>query len=96
MRRYLADAERKAWVSLAAGKWDRFGYWAAHSVHLRRLLGLSREASPFAALVKLATRHLGAEAQYEIDWVAAQDDQMSLQLPAEQRSAGARRGGEEK
>jgi hypothetical protein len=89
MVQYLETSERKAWVSLAAGKWDRFGYWAAHTVHLRRLLGLSREPSPFSTLVTTAKRRLGSEAQHEIDWVAAQDDQAQLQLPTTPHQRGA-------
>jgi hypothetical protein len=80
---YLALAERKALVSLAAGKWDRFGYWAAHSVHLRKLTGQSRTSSPFAPFVKLAERILGADAQRDIDWVAAQDDPSQMALPSQ-------------
>lgn len=51
---YLVEAEDNAIVSMAANKWDRFGYWASISVHLRRILGLSRTPSPFRDFAELA------------------------------------------
>ena len=51
---YLTDTERKAIASLAANKWLMFGYWAAMGVHLRKVLGLSRTASPFREFADLA------------------------------------------
>ena len=52
--RYLEDAELKAVKSLAQNKWSQFGYWAAQSVHLRKILGLSHTASPFKDFADLA------------------------------------------
>lgn len=49
----LADAERKAWDSLARYKFWMFGYWAAMWVHFNRLSG-KRNPSPFRELVKFA------------------------------------------
>jgi len=55
---YLKDIEDKAVISLAANKWERFGYWASQSVHLRRILGLSRTGSPFRDFADLARAKL--------------------------------------
>jgi len=55
---YLRDAENNAIVSMAANKWERFGYWASQSVHLRRILGLSRTRSPFREFAELARQKL--------------------------------------
>ena len=49
----MADAERKAWDSLARYKFQMFGYWAAIWVHLNALHDVKR-ANPFRAAVKLA------------------------------------------
>ena len=54
IEQYLDDAEHNALTSLAANKWERFGYWAAMSVHLRKILHLSRTPSPFRDFAKLA------------------------------------------
>jgi len=54
IEQYLADAEQNAIMSLAANKWERFGYWASQAVHLRRILGLSNAPSPFRPFAKLA------------------------------------------
>lgn len=51
---YLNEAERKAIDSMAANKWERFGYWASQAVHLRRILGLSGTPSPFRPFSALA------------------------------------------
>ena len=51
---YLKDAEDKAISALAHNKWERFGYWASQSVHLRQLLGLSHTKSPFKPFADLA------------------------------------------
>lgn len=59
---YLQEAEQNAIVSMAAMKWERFGYWAAQSVHLRKILGLSRTPSPFRGFAELA-RELLTEPQ---------------------------------
>jgi hypothetical protein len=48
-----AEAERKAWDSLARYKFQMFGYWAAIWVHLNRLIG-DRADNPFRDVVKLA------------------------------------------
>ena len=58
VREYLANAEYNAIVALAANKWERFGYWAAQSVHLRQILGISRTPSPFRDFANLARRKL--------------------------------------
>ncbi len=55
---YLAEAEQNAIVSMAANKWERFGYWAAMSVHLRKVLGTGHTASPFREFARLAQRLL--------------------------------------
>ena len=64
---YLAEAENNAVVSLAANKWERFGYWAAMSVHLRKMLGLSRTPSPFRDFAELARQELLHEDMREIE-----------------------------
>ena len=51
---YLKEAEHNAIVSMAANKWERFGYWAAQVTHLRRILGLSNTLSPFRGFAELA------------------------------------------
>lgn len=51
---YLEEAERNAITSMAANKWERFGYWAAQSVHLRKILGISHTESPFRDFAELA------------------------------------------
>jgi len=56
IQEYLAEAEQNALVSLAANKWERFGYWAAVSVHLRKILGLSHTPSPFRDFAILAQK----------------------------------------
>lgn len=58
VEKYLREAEENAIVSMAANKWERFGYWAAQSVHLRKILGLSRTPSPFRAYAELARTQL--------------------------------------
>jgi hypothetical protein len=52
----LAEAERKAWDSLARYKFQMFGYHAAQWVLLNRVLGSGRR-NPFKALVALARGH---------------------------------------
>jgi hypothetical protein len=49
----LAEAERKAWVSLAGYKFVMFGYWAGQWVLCKSLLPF-HVANPFAALVRFA------------------------------------------
>jgi len=61
---YLEVAEYNAFTSLAANKWERFGYWAGMSVHLRRILGFSRHPSPFRDFAELARKKLNR--QYEV------------------------------
>lgn len=39
----LAEAERKAWDSLARWKFLMFGYWAADVIKIKRRLGRGRE-----------------------------------------------------
>ena len=56
IEKYLQDAEFNAIKSIARGKWSLFGYWAAQSVHLRRILGITSSASPFRPLKDLAVR----------------------------------------
>lgn len=51
----LAEAETKAWDSLARYKFQMFGYWAAIWVHVNRL-GDFKRPNPFSALVKEARR----------------------------------------
>jgi hypothetical protein len=60
---YLRNAENKAIKSLAQNKWERFGYWASQSVHLRRLLGLSRTRSPFRPFADLARQMVDAQSE---------------------------------
>jgi len=58
----LAEAERKAWDSLARYKFMMFGYWAAVWVHLNRLQPHPKP-NPFRALVaeaRQAQRRKGA------------------------------------
>ena len=61
VKRYLEEAESNALVSLAAHKFERFGYWAAQCVHLRKILGVNKSPSPFRAFVRLAREILEAE-----------------------------------
>lgn len=49
----LAEAEQKAWDSLARYKFQMFGYWAAIWVHLNRVGGFKRP-NPFKETVSLA------------------------------------------
>lgn len=58
VEKYLQEAEKSALKSLAANKWSLFGYWAAQSVHLRRILGLSNKPSPFRCFSDLAKKQL--------------------------------------
>ena len=58
VREYLLECEQNALVSLAANKWERFGYWGAQSVHLRKILGLSHTQSPFRDFAELARQKL--------------------------------------
>lgn len=51
---YLRECEESAISSMAANKWSMFGYWAAQSVHMRKILGMSRTPSPFRAFANLA------------------------------------------
>jgi len=44
IKQYLEEAEHNAITSLATNKWERFGYWAAQSVHLRKILNPGRSA----------------------------------------------------
>jgi len=60
-REYLREAEQNAITSLSANKWERFGYWAAQSVHLRKILGMSHTRSPFREFAELARVKLNAE-----------------------------------
>lgn len=58
IREYLVNCEYNALVSLASNKWERFGYWASQSVHLRKILGISSTASPYRDFAKLAREKL--------------------------------------
>lgn len=58
---YLNEAESKAIDSMAANKWERFGYWASQAVHLRRILGLTNTPSPFHPFAVLARQMRSAE-----------------------------------
>ena len=49
----LAEAEEKAWDSLARYKFQMFGYWASIWVHINRAGGFHRH-SPFGGVVRLA------------------------------------------
>ena len=63
----LAEAESRAWIELARGKYSQFGYWAAKSVQFRELLGLSHGPSPFRVLRDEAKQHTdGTEWEREI------------------------------
>ncbi len=54
IREYLVNCEYQALTSLAANKWERFGYWASQSTHMRRILGLTSTPSPFRDFADLA------------------------------------------
>jgi len=54
----MAEAERKAWDSLARYKFQMFGYWCAIWVHLNRV-GEFKHPNPWAALVKQAATREG-------------------------------------
>lgn len=58
----LAEAERKAWLSLAGYKFIMFGYWAAQWVLLRSCAG--PRPNPFRVLVSYA-RQVVAERGYK-------------------------------
>jgi len=49
----LAEAEKKAWLSLAGYKFIMFGYWAAQWVLCKSLLP-AHVRNPFASLVRFA------------------------------------------
>lgn len=49
----MAEAERKAWLSLAGYKFVMFGYWAAQWVLCKSLLPM-HVRNPFATLVRFA------------------------------------------
>ena len=53
----LAEAEEKAWKSLASYKMAMFGYWAGIWVHLNRLLPSPRP-NPFRGIVKIAKKEV--------------------------------------
>jgi hypothetical protein len=53
----MADAERKAWESLARYKFWMFGYYAAQWVLLNKL-SESKLKNPFRGLVKVARGHI--------------------------------------
>lgn len=61
IRAYLQAAENKAITSMAANKWERFGYWAAMVVHLRKILGESHTPSPFREFAELARQKIGGQ-----------------------------------
>ncbi len=50
---HIAEAEAKAWESLARYKFQMFGYWAAIWVHLNRISGQNRP-NPWSGLVTAA------------------------------------------
>lgn len=58
----LAEAEEKAWKSLAQGKYSQFGYWGAKVVQFRELLGKGSEPSPFRGLRVFAAGAVAAQA----------------------------------
>ena len=49
----MAEAEHKAWDSLARYKFQMFGYWCAIWVHLNKI-GEFKRPNPWASLVKQA------------------------------------------
>lgn len=55
----LAEAERKAWDSLARWKLWGFGYWASDVIKIKRRLGRGRE--PFFKELVLLARRVMAE-----------------------------------
>ena len=57
LNREMAEAERKAWDSLARYKFVMFGYWAGLWVHLNRMRPLFRP-NPWRVLVHAAQEHL--------------------------------------
>lgn len=57
----LAEAELKAWESLARYKFQMFGYWAAIWVHLNRI-GEFQRPNPWSDLVKHARATQAADA----------------------------------
>lgn len=56
----LAEAERRAWNSLARYKFQMFGYWVAIWVHLNRITGENRP-NPWRELVHQARQNVTAE-----------------------------------
>lgn len=64
---YLQAAEHKAIAALAANKWERFGYWASQSVHLRKILGLSHTPSPFREFAELARKKCPSPSSLEYE-----------------------------
>lgn len=61
----LAEAERKAWDSLARWKLYMFGYWAAYAIKLKRQLGRGREPF-FKELVEIARKVMAERYDLEI------------------------------
>jgi len=61
IEKYLYDAQRKAVVAMSQGKWSMFGYWAAQSVHLRKILCRTSNPSPFKPFSDLAEKMLSRE-----------------------------------
>lgn len=64
----LADAERKAWDSLARYKFFMFGYHAADVVKINRRLG--RRGNPFKTLVHYARERVRTVRIVEADLAA--------------------------
>ena len=58
LRADLAEAEEKAWDSLARYKFQMFGYWSAIWVHLNRV-GRFGRPNPWRELVRAARERRG-------------------------------------
>ena len=89
----MAEAEAKAWDSLARYKFMMFGYWAAIWVHLNQLSGL-RRPNPWRDLVSAARerRGRGADRQTEqehgtpmLPGMEGEAEQASKEEPGEKR-----------
>ncbi len=58
---HIAEAEAKAWESLARYKFQMFGYWAAIWVHLNRISEQNRP-NPWSGLLAAARNRQGEQA----------------------------------
>lgn len=61
---HIAEAEAKAWDSLARYKFQMFGYWAAIWIHLNRISG-QRRSNPWLSLVLAAREHKASQPEVQ-------------------------------